>query len=90
LIQDLSIFQVVDNTLSLLRRGLEEKARWQLSLWDAMILAAARQSGASELLTEVLFGDPSFISEIDSESDTPASGADLELVTWLVIQGDVI
>jgi len=52
LIQDLSIFHVVDNTLSLLRRGLEEKARWQLSLWDAMILAAARQSGASELLTE--------------------------------------
>ncbi len=52
LIQDLSIFHVVDNTLSLLRRGLEEKARWQLSLWDAMILAAARQSGATELLTE--------------------------------------
>lgn len=52
LIQDLSIFHVVDNTLSLLRRGLEEKARWQLSLWDAMILAAARQSGASELVTE--------------------------------------
>lgn len=52
LIQDLSIFHVVDNTRSLLRRSLEEKARWQLSLWDAMILAAARQSGAFELLTE--------------------------------------
>ncbi|MEX2607816.1 MAG: PIN domain-containing protein [Kiritimatiellia bacterium] len=52
LIQDLSTFHVVDNTLSLLRRGLEEKARWQLSLWDAMILAAARYSGASTLLTE--------------------------------------
>jgi predicted nucleic acid-binding protein len=52
LIQDLSIFYVVDNSLSLLRRGLAEKNRWHLSLWDAMILAAARQSGASELLTE--------------------------------------
>jgi len=52
LVQDLSIFHVVDNTLSLLRRGLEEKTRWQLSIWDAMILAAARQSGATELLTE--------------------------------------
>ncbi|MEX2382620.1 MAG: PIN domain-containing protein [Opitutales bacterium] len=52
LIQDLSTLYVVDNTLSLLRRGLEEKARWQLSLWDAMILAAARYSGASILLTE--------------------------------------
>lgn len=29
-------------------------ARWQLSLWDAMIVAAAQASGARELLTEDL------------------------------------
>lgn len=28
------------------------QARFQLSLWDAMILAAAQSSGARELLTE--------------------------------------
>lgn len=30
------------------------QSRWQLSLWDSMILAAARTSGAGELLTEDL------------------------------------
>jgi predicted nucleic acid-binding protein len=45
---------VVDNTLDLLQSALDEQARWQLSLWDALILAAARASGASELITEDL------------------------------------
>jgi predicted nucleic acid-binding protein len=35
-----------------MQAGLAEQARWQLSLWDSMILAAARVSGASELITE--------------------------------------
>jgi len=52
LIQDFGVFHVVDNTLSTFRTGLDLLARWQLSLWDAMILAAARQSGARELLSE--------------------------------------
>lgn len=43
---------VVDNTLDLLLAALDEQARWQLSLWDAMILAAARAAGASELISE--------------------------------------
>ena len=34
------------------KRGLELQTRWQLSLWDAMILAAAHQSGATELISE--------------------------------------
>lgn len=45
---------VVDNTLDLLRSALEEQARWKLSLWDSLILAAARASGATELITEDL------------------------------------
>jgi len=52
LIQDFAAFHVVDNTLPLFRKGLELQTRWKLSLWDAMILAAAYQSGASELVTE--------------------------------------
>lgn len=31
-----------------------EQARWEISLWDALILVAARASGASELITEDL------------------------------------
>jgi predicted nucleic acid-binding protein len=45
---------VVENTLDLFESALDEQARWQLSLWDALILAAARASGASELITEDL------------------------------------
>ena len=53
-VQDFAVWPVVDNTLELLKAGLDEQRRWKLSLWDALILAAARASGASELLTEDL------------------------------------
>ncbi len=52
LIGDFSLWPVIDNTLSLFRLGLSLQTRWQLSLWDAMILAAAQTSGAGELITE--------------------------------------
>ncbi len=52
LIGDFSLWPVIDNSLSLFRLGLSLQARWQLSLWDAMILAAAQTSGAHELLSE--------------------------------------
>jgi predicted nucleic acid-binding protein len=54
LIEDFSLWPVIDNTLPIFRRGLALQARWQLSLWDALILASAQASGASELLTENL------------------------------------
>jgi predicted nucleic acid-binding protein len=54
LIADFSIWPVIDNTLAVFRVGLSLQARWQFSLWDAMILAAAQASGARELLTEDL------------------------------------
>jgi predicted nucleic acid-binding protein len=54
IVRDLSIWPVVDNTLDLLQAGLDEQARWKTSLWDALILAAARASGARELITEDL------------------------------------
>ncbi|NDB95850.1 MAG: PIN domain-containing protein [Verrucomicrobia bacterium] len=52
LIDDLSVWPVVDNTLMILKMALAEQVRWHLSLGDAMILAAARSVGVSELVTE--------------------------------------
>lgn len=54
LVNDFSLFPVIDNSLTLFRLGITLQARWQLSLWDAMIVAAAQTSGARELLTEDL------------------------------------
>lgn len=53
-IEDLSLWPVIDNTMELLGRGLELKDRFKVSLWDAMILAAAHVSEAAVLLTEDL------------------------------------
>jgi predicted nucleic acid-binding protein len=52
IIRDYIQWPVVNNSLDLLEAALNERLRWQLSLWDALILAAARVSGATELFTE--------------------------------------
>jgi predicted nucleic acid-binding protein len=52
LVGDFSLWPVIDNSLAVFRLGLALQARWQLSLWDAMILGAAQTSGARELLSE--------------------------------------
>jgi predicted nucleic acid-binding protein len=52
IIRDFSQWRVLDNSLELLLSALNEQARWQFSLWDALILAAARASGANELISE--------------------------------------
>ena len=54
IVRDFADWPVVDNTLDLLQVALDEQARWRISLWDALILAAARASGAAELITEDL------------------------------------
>lgn len=53
-IDDFSYWQTVSNTRDLFFEGLLNKARWQLSLWDAMILTAAQKAGTSILYTEDL------------------------------------
>lgn len=45
---------VIENSCALMRDALEIQQRFQLSFWDANIVAAAQQSGAKELLTEDL------------------------------------
>ena len=54
LIGDFSLLPVIDNSLALFRLGIALQTRWQLSLRDAMIVAAAQTSGARELFTEDL------------------------------------
>ena len=54
LIDDFSSWTIIPNTLDLFKEGLHLQARWQLSLWDAMIVAAANRSGAPTLVTEDL------------------------------------
>ncbi len=50
----LKFWPVVENTRVLMRQALEIQQRFQLSFWDANIVAAAQQSGAKELWTEDL------------------------------------
>jgi len=54
ILHDLSLWPVVENTLPLLHTALEVKERWQTSLWDALIIAAAREAGATTLISEDL------------------------------------
>jgi predicted nucleic acid-binding protein len=54
IVGDFSSWMVVENSLALFQRGLWLQSRWQISLWDAMILAAAESSGSRELVTEDL------------------------------------
>lgn len=54
IVGDFSSWNVIENSLALFQQGLWLQSRWQISLWDAMILAAAESSGARELLSEDL------------------------------------
>ena len=54
LLGDFCLWPVIDNSLALFRLGLSLQKRWQVSLWDSMILGAAQSSGAKELITEDL------------------------------------
>ena len=49
---DFTSWAVIENSLAIFQLGLWLQSRWQISLWDAMILAAAESSGARELLSE--------------------------------------
>jgi predicted nucleic acid-binding protein len=54
IVGDFSSWIVIENSLALFQRGLWLQSQWQISLWDAMILAAAESSGARELFSEDL------------------------------------
>ena len=54
IIEDLSLWPVINNTLERFGQGLELSRRYQTSLRDGMILSAAKFSGAKTLITEDL------------------------------------
>lgn len=54
LVRDFAAFPVVSTDAPLVGAAIALSRRHQLSLWDAMIVVAARAGGATELLTEDL------------------------------------
>ena len=54
LVHDFEKWPVVDHTLAVFQAALTEQTRWKIPLSQALLLAAARASGATELLTEDL------------------------------------
>lgn len=53
-VHDYMRWRVVENSVGLLRSGMEEMTRWQLSLWDSLIIAAARSVGVTRIYSEDL------------------------------------
>jgi len=47
-------WRVVENDVGLLKAGMAEMERWQLSFWDGLILAAARRARVSTIFSEDL------------------------------------
>lgn len=54
LVNDYMHWRVVETTVALLTGGLDEQERWNISLWDGLILAAARSAAVKELWSEDL------------------------------------
>lgn len=60
LIQDYMSWEVVVNTSEAVIQALEIEVRYKTSFWDALILQAAEQSGASILYSEDLAAQQSY------------------------------
>lgn len=53
-LKDYSCWRVVENTAEIALKAVEEARRWQVSYWDALILAAARSANAKTIWSEDL------------------------------------
>jgi predicted nucleic acid-binding protein len=53
-VEDYTRWRVVENSVGLVRAGISEMERWQLSFWDGLILAAARSVGVTSIYSEDL------------------------------------
>ena len=54
IIEQVSVLPVVALDLSLVRRALDTCARYQISYWDGLIVAAAERAGCARLISEDL------------------------------------
>jgi predicted nucleic acid-binding protein len=53
-VDDMSLLEVVPTDAALVNAAVAAAQRWQLSLWDALILEAARAGGCERVLSEDL------------------------------------
>ncbi len=54
IIEQVSVLPVVALDLSLVRRALDTRTRYQIAYWDALIIAAAERAGCTRLISEDL------------------------------------
>jgi predicted nucleic acid-binding protein len=59
-IEELCRLPVVSTDADLVRRAISTSRRWQLAVWDALIVEAARSSGCDRILTEDLHTGQNF------------------------------
>ncbi|MDP6809186.1 MAG: PIN domain-containing protein [Kiritimatiellia bacterium] len=53
-VEDQMRWRVVENSVGVFKAAMSEMERWQLSLWDGLILASARSVGVSTVYSEDL------------------------------------
>jgi predicted nucleic acid-binding protein len=53
-VEDYTHWRIVENDVGLFKAGMAEMDRWQLSLWDGLILAAARSVSVTTVWSEDL------------------------------------
>ena len=54
IVADYTVWRIEENNLALFRSGTEVMRRFNISLWDSMIIAAAERAQCGELWTEDL------------------------------------
>jgi predicted nucleic acid-binding protein len=75
LIRDYAAWEIVTNTPDSVLEALEIEIRYKISFWDALIIQAARQAGASILYSEDLAAGQRYgpIRVVNPLVDTPTS-----------------
>ena len=73
IVEDLSAWRVVEPTAGDVLAAIDLSDRWQVSLWDAMILMAAQKAGAATLWSEDLGDGQAYGSVIVRNPFRPSS-----------------
>ncbi len=75
LLRDYAAWEVITNTPDSVLEALEIEIRYKISFWDALIIQAARQAGASVLYSEDLAAGQRYgpIRVVNPLVDTPTS-----------------
>lgn len=82
-IDELCRLPVVSTDADLVRRAITTSRRWQLAVWDALIVEAARSSACDRILTEDLQDSQDF-SRSQTHSERSPLSAEADSITDLV------